>query len=263
MADARADVLGCRLDRLDMAGTVARCRALIEARTPAQHVSVNAAKLVSLRSDARLREIMGRAELATADGMSVVWASRLLGDTLPTRVAGIDLMSRLLELAEQEGYRVYILGARAEVLERAVANIRRRHPTLVVAGYRDGYFADADAAHVATEIRSSQPDILFVAMSSPRKEYFVDEHREALGTPLLVGVGGSVDVWAGVARRAPAWMQAAGLEWLYRLIQEPRRLWRRYLVSNVAFLRLLGPEIVRRRLHDRRRPAEPAREEAA
>jgi N-acetylglucosaminyldiphosphoundecaprenol N-acetyl-beta-D-mannosaminyltransferase len=170
----------------------------------------------------------------------------LLGAVLPERVAGIDLMSELLDLAERERYRVYVLGARADVLERAIANIRDRHPHLKLAGRRDGYFADEEAEAVAAEVRAAAPDIVFLAMSSPRKEYWIAEHGGSTGAALVVGVGGAIDVWAGVARRAPLWMQRAGLEWFYRLAQEPRRMWRRYLVTNLLFGYALCAALVKR-----------------
>ncbi len=248
---ARARVLGCAIDRLDMDETVRRCEELIVSGGSAQHVVVNAAKLVALRRDLRLREIVGRCALVSADGQSVVWASRLLGDPLPERVAGIDLMERLLALAEERGYRVFILGARPDVLERAVERLRERHPRLIVAGTRDGYFRDGESAEVCAEIRAARPHILLVAISSPRKEYWLGRHTAELGVPFAMGVGGAIDVVAGVTRRAPSWLQRAGLEWLFRLLQEPRRLARRYLVTNTRFALLLAAELLRRPLTNR------------
>lgn len=241
----RAVVLGCEIDRLDIAQTVERCREIIESGRTGQHVAINVAKLVALQDDPRLREIVRGCDIVSADGQPIVWASRLLGDPLPERVAGIDLMERLLELAEEHGYRVYFLGARREVLTRAVERIQAQHPRLKIAGYRDGYFADAESAAVAAEIREAQLHMLFVAMSSPRKEYWLAEHGRELHVPFLMGVGGSLDVIAGAARRAPTWAQRAGLEWLFRVSQEPRRLWRRYLVTNIHFITMIAWEIVR------------------
>jgi N-acetylglucosaminyldiphosphoundecaprenol N-acetyl-beta-D-mannosaminyltransferase len=241
-------VLGVDVDRLDMRETVARCRELVESGGPAQHVCVNAAKVVALQRDERLREIVAGCELVSADGQAVVWAARLLRQPLPERVAGIDLMRELLALAEREGWRVYFLGARPEVLERAVERIRERHPGLVVTGRRDGYFAGGEEADLCDEIRAARPHLLFVAMSSPRKEYWLGEHARSLGVPLSMGVGGALDVEAGIVRRAPGWMQRAGLEWLFRLLQDPRRLLRRYVVGNARFLALVLQEPVRARV---------------
>ncbi len=226
--------------------TLTRIDGLIEGRGFAQHVAINAAKLVAMRSDEELSEIIRRCEVISADGQSVVWASRLLGDPLPSRVAGIDLMHELLARAEQRGYGVFILGAKPDVLESACEQILERHPRLRLVGRRDGYFSQADDAAVADEIKAARPDILFVAISSPRKEYWLGRHGREIDVPFVMGVGGSVDVIAGITRRAPRVFQRLGIEWLYRLAQEPRRLWRRYLVTNARFLSLLIRELAGR-----------------
>lgn len=248
VAPAPAHILGCRVDRLDMAQTLARCEELIDAGDYAQHVVVNAAKLVMLRDDPRLSEIVEQCALVNADGQSIVWASRMLGDPLPSRVAGIDLMSELLRRAARRGWGVYILGARPEVLATAVESLQARYPGLRVVGSHHGYFDDSQAADVCAQIRSALPDLLLVAMSSPRKEYFLAEHGPELGVPFAMGVGGAIDVVAGVVRRAPPILQRLGLEWLYRLAQEPGRLAARYAATNWKFAVLLLAEIGRRRL---------------
>jgi N-acetylglucosaminyldiphosphoundecaprenol N-acetyl-beta-D-mannosaminyltransferase len=234
-----AHVAGCRIDRLDMKATLTRCEELIASGGPAQHVAINAAKLVAMQRDEELREIVAGCELVSADGQAVVWASRLLGDPLPTRVAGIDLMNELLALSERRGYRVFVLGAKKDVLAQAVANAYEMYSGLQLAGARDGYFDDDEAAAVAEEIRTAAPDILFVAMPSPKKEYWLARYGRLIAVPFVMGVGGSVDVLAGQTRRAPRWLQRAGLEWLYRLLQEPRRMFGRYLVGNVRFCMLV------------------------
>jgi N-acetylglucosaminyldiphosphoundecaprenol N-acetyl-beta-D-mannosaminyltransferase len=227
-----------------MEATLRRCEELIEAGEPVQHVVVNVAKVVALRDDPRLREVVESCALVNVDGQPLVWASRLLGDPLPERVAGIDLMFRLLERAEERGYRIFVLGARQEVLETAIARIRARHPRLEIAGYHHGYFTEEETERVQELIRAAAPHILFVAMSSPRKEYWLAEHAAALGVPFSMGVGGSIDVVAGTTRRAPAWMQRAGLEWFFRFAQEPLRLGPRYLKTNTRFALLLARELL-------------------
>lgn len=251
----RAEILGCAIDRLDMASTLAAIERAIAARRYTQHMAINAAKLVAMHDDPKLRQIVDACGLVNADGQSVVWASRLLDDPLPERVAGIDLMGALVELAERRGYRVYFLGARTDVLAHAVKRLQARHPALQVAGARDGYYADDEASDVAGAIRASRPDILFVAMSSPRKEYFLAEHGPELGVPFVMGVGGSIDVIAGITRRAPAVWQRLGLEWLFRLLQEPRRMFRRYAVTNARFVGLVGRALLTGR-HGRRPTAQ-------
>jgi N-acetylglucosaminyldiphosphoundecaprenol N-acetyl-beta-D-mannosaminyltransferase len=243
----RATVLGCDIDRVDMPEMVERIDHVISTGGFAQHAAINAAKIVAMREDDELERIVHDCELVSADGQSVVWASRVLGDPLPTRVAGIDLMQELLALAERRGYRVFILGAKDDVLARAVERIRERHPRLQFAGARDGYFTEEEATAVADEVASYNPDMVFVAMPSPRKEYWLGRHGRRLGAPFVMGVGGSVDVLAGHVRRAPVAIQRLGLEWLFRLGQEPRRLFRRYLMTNTRFLMYVAGELVRRR----------------
>lgn len=245
---SRAEILNCQIDRLDMAQTLARCEELIAKRDFAQHVAINAAKLVAMQDDPELRAIIERCEIVSADGQAVVWASRMLGDPLPERVAGIDLMQELLALAERQGFRVFILGAKSDVLSTAVERIHERHPNLQLAGARDGYFTDDEFAAVAEEVRAARADILFVAISSPKKEYWLGRYGRHIDVPFVMGVGGSIDVLSGLTQRAPRLMQRVGLEWLYRLAQEPRRLWRRYAVTNFRFALLVGQAVMRRRL---------------
>jgi N-acetylglucosaminyldiphosphoundecaprenol N-acetyl-beta-D-mannosaminyltransferase len=244
VSSARARFFGCQVDRLDLEETVRRCEELVVTGGGAQQTSLNVAKVVAMRDDARLRDIVLGSEVVSADGQPIVWASRLLGDPLPERVAGIDLMRALLPVAARKGYGVFILGARTDVLAQAVERLRAEHPGLRIVGYRNGYFTAAEASDVCDEIRAAQPDILFVAMGSPQKEYWIADHRDELGVPLSMGVGGAVDVIAGVTKRAPRWMQRAGLEWFYRLAQEPRRLWRRYFLTNLQFCLLLARELL-------------------
>ncbi len=212
-------------------------------------MSINAAKLVALRGDPELRDAVGRCQLITADGQAVVWAARALGQVVPERVTGIDLMHELLALAGLEGYRVYILGARSEVLGRAIARLRLLYPGLVLAGWRDGYFADDEGGRIAEEIRATAAQMVFVAISSPRKERFLAEHGRDTGASLVMGVGGAIDVIAGEVRRAPVALQRLGLEWMFRLAQEPRRLFVRYASTNTRFVLLVGKELARQHRH--------------
>lgn len=245
-ARPRASLFGCELDRLDMEQAVARCLEAVAEGRYLQHIAINVAKIVSLQDDPQMRAMVKECGLITADGQGVVWATRILGDPVPGRVAGIDLMDRLLEEAARRGLKVFILGARQEVLSKAVTRLRDRHPGLIVAGHRNGYFSDREVPEVCEEIRRSRADLLFVAISSPRKELFLGEHGPSLGTPFVMGVGGAIDVVAGVALRAPATLQWMGLEWLFRLVQEPRRLWRRYLFTNLRFSALVARRLLSR-----------------
>jgi N-acetylglucosaminyldiphosphoundecaprenol N-acetyl-beta-D-mannosaminyltransferase len=209
---------------------------------------VNVAKLVNSRKNGQLKKSIEEADVVLADGLGVVWLSRLMGDSLPERVAGIDIMYRLLECASQMKYGVYFLGAKPEVVKKVVEIVKVDYPGVRIAGYRDGYFDESEEKEVAENVRDSFADILFVAMNSPKKENFLRRWREQMNVPVCHGVGGSFDVVAGVTKRAPVWMQNCGLEWLCRLLQEPGRMWRRYLVTNTIFVFLSVSEIVKVRL---------------
>jgi N-acetylglucosaminyldiphosphoundecaprenol N-acetyl-beta-D-mannosaminyltransferase len=208
---------------------------------------VNAAKVVNMWRDERLREAVLAANLILADGMAVVWASRLLGRRLPERVTGIDLMHEMLQRGSERGYRVFCLGATDNVLDTTVARIHDMYPGVVVAGSRNGYFDASEEPEIAEAIRVTQPDILLAAMSSPKKEIFLARWFPRLDVPVCHGVGGAFDVLAGKVKRAPEVWQRLGLEWLYRVVQEPRRLWRRYLVTNTLFGIMVLKERFRRK----------------
>ena len=208
---------------------------------------VNAAKLVTANRDKALNHALLNADLVTADGMSVVWASRLLGLGLKQRVTGIDLFARLIDRSADRGFSVYFLGAREESVASTVRLLASRYSKLRVAGYRNGYFDAADSVQICERIRESGADMLFVAMGSPRQEHWIASNLAFTGARFALGVGGSFDHLSGLARRAPRWMQKAGLEWLHRLAQEPRRLWRRYLIGNSEFVWLVIRQLLRRK----------------
>lgn len=239
------DVLGVPVRAMTMAAVLELIDDTIVARQRLRIGVVNAAKLVNMRRDAVLRQDVLSSDVILADGMAVVWASRLLGRPLPERVAGIDLMLALLRHGASRGYRVFFLGATEDVLRRVTERVAADFPGVVIAGRRNGYFSLAEEAEVAAEIAAARPDVLLVAMSSPRKEHFMARWGTALPVSVWHGVGGSFDVVAGHVRRAPERWQRLGLEWLYRVGQEPRRLWRRYLVTNTLFGLLLLAEILR------------------
>jgi N-acetylglucosaminyldiphosphoundecaprenol N-acetyl-beta-D-mannosaminyltransferase len=242
-AAARVDLFGVPVDVLTMDETVERIRGWVASGGPRQHVVLNAAKVVELERSPALAEVVRGCDMVSPDGVSVVWASRLLGRPLPERVNGTDLMERLVATAARDGRSVYFLGARPEVVARTVEVFRRRHPDLRVAGYHHGYWADD--RQLVERVRRARPDYLFLGIPSPRKEFWLSANLEALGVPFAMGVGGSFDVIAGVHRRAPRWACEHGLEWVWRLAQEPRRMWRRYLVGNSLFVGLVLRERLR------------------
>jgi N-acetylglucosaminyldiphosphoundecaprenol N-acetyl-beta-D-mannosaminyltransferase len=219
-------------------------RAIVD-RRPLQIGVVNAAKVVNMGSDAGLRGAVLSSDVIFADGASVVWASRLLGAPLPERVAGIDLMTGMLARGNTRHYRVFCLGATEEVLAATVARIRAEYPGVEVVGHHHGYFKRDKEERVARMIAIARPDILFVAMTSPKKEEFMARWSDEMKVPICHGVGGSFDVMAGKVKRAPELWQRLGLEWLYRVKQEPGRLWKRYLVTNVQFIMMVAREVFR------------------
>lgn len=245
---ARADrriLFGLPMDALTMDQVLARCSDALSGRRRMLIGVVNAAKIVRIAKDAQLRDSLLECDVILADGQSVVWASRLLRKRLPERVAGIDIFDRLLQVAADGGRSVYLLGATAEVLATLQEKLRERLPGLVIAGARDGYFAVEDSAEVAAGIRETKPDMLFLGITSPKKEIFLGQYGDGLGVPILHGVGGSFDIMAGLTKRAPQRWQRLGLEWLYRVLQEPGRLWKRYLTTNAAFVWMTLREAVR------------------
>jgi N-acetylglucosaminyldiphosphoundecaprenol N-acetyl-beta-D-mannosaminyltransferase len=233
----RGSLFGVEVDLLDMEQSLTLCERLIASHGPVQHVVLNAGKVVMMEDVVGLRELIRGCSVVNADGQSVVWVGRFLGVPIPERVAGIDLMEALLGKSAENGWPVYFLGAKQEVLKAFVSAVRERWPDIVIAGFRDGYFDDD--AEVAAQVAASGARLVFVGISSPRKEFFLAEQQDVLGPIFSMGVGGSFDVWAGVTRRAPLWMQRSGLEWFYRFLQEPGRMWKRYLVGNSRFLWLV------------------------
>lgn len=238
----RIQLLNCPVDAMSMNLTIASIFNAIKTDTQIHHVVVNAAKLVNMQKDEQLRESVVNCDIINADGQSVVWASKFLGNPLTERVAGIDLMTSLVELAHQKKYKIFLLGAEEEVV-RAVADIyREKYGAEIIAGYRNGYYKKEDEAEIAGQIAASGAQMLFVAITSPKKEIFLNEYKDVIRVPFIMGVGGSFDVISGKTKRAPVWMQKSGLEWLYRVSREPGRLWKRYLMTNCAFVYLIMKE---------------------
>jgi exopolysaccharide biosynthesis WecB/TagA/CpsF family protein len=216
--------------------------------------------LVQARRDADLRRVLREAHLVLCDGMPLVLASRLLGNRLPERVTGADLVPRLLGHASEKGQRVFFLGGTPEVNELAVARLRERFPKLNIAGhYAPPICAleEMDQDEIARRITAARPDLLFVAFGCPKAEKWMARHHQSLGVPVMMGVGGTIDMLAGRVRRAPRWMQQASLEWFYRLVQEPRRLFRRYATDFGFFFPAVLAQWAHLRLGLRGRPSPP------
>ena len=206
---------------------------------PAYIVTPNAQHVVLLEADPYLRRIYAGAKLVVADGASLLIAAKLLGKKLEERIAGVDLFQAVCDRAAQVGLRVFLLGGRPGSVAQAATALKARFPGLIVAGTHcpePGFEKDEDQLQeIAEAIRISHPHIVFVALGAPKQEFWMYEHGKKLGVPICMGIGGAFEMVSGLTRRAPEWLQRAKLEWLFRLLHEPRRLWKRYLIGNVQF----------------------------
>lgn len=236
MPDKRYPILNTYVNAISMDETIAEVEKIIKAGKPTQHVVINALKVNLMNENSELQKIVNACPLINADGASIVWAAKKLGVPLKERVAGIDLFENLVKLAAEKGYKIYLFGAKEEVVQKVKKIFEEKYPTLQIAGVRNGYFTAADEPEIVKDMHDSCADMMFVAFSSPKKEFWVNKYLNDLNIPFVMGVGGSFDVVAGVTDRAPKWMQDHGLEWFYRFIQEPRRLWNRYVVGNWKFV---------------------------
>ena len=239
----RVEVMGAPVDPWTMEQTVEATDALIERGMFAHLIGVNADKLLQMRDDPEMDSCVKRCEIVNADGASMVMAAGKLGVPLPGRVAGVDLMQELCSMAAERGRTVYLLGAKAEVVAKTAEVLRQTYPGLRIVGYRDGYFGNDQFDTVVSQVEEKHPDIVFVGITSPKKEQLIERFRELGATGAFVGVGGSFDVVSGNIPRAPMWMQRANLEWLFRMMQEPGRLVKRYAVGNTRFYLLLRKEM--------------------
>jgi N-acetylglucosaminyldiphosphoundecaprenol N-acetyl-beta-D-mannosaminyltransferase len=232
-------IAGIRIHNLTEHETIEKISELLADGGAHYMAVVNAAKIVAATQDKELLRILQHADIVTADGMSVVWASRFLGKPLKERVTGIDTFARLVEYAAEHNVSVYFFGAQEESVRKIVEEFLSRYPKLRIAGYRNGYFTAAENEVIVSEIKRSGAGLLFVAMGSPAQERWIAANLKVTGVKFALGVGGSFDHLSGRVRRAPLWMQRMGLEWLHRLALEPRRLWRRYLLGNSRFIYLI------------------------
>lgn len=224
IATHRVNILDVPVDPLTMKNALAQIDEFVRSGRPHHVFTADATGIMQARHDPKLREIVQQADLITADGAGVMFASRMHGEALPERVSGVDLVERICALAAKKGYTVFFFGASEGVAHAAAAVLAVRHPGLKIAGTRHGFFSPADEPNIVREIADAKPDVLFVALGIPKQESFIHDHFEQLGVPVMIGIGGSFDVISGKLQRAPRWMQRTGIEWLYRLAQEPKRL---------------------------------------
>ena len=239
----RIELLNTYVDNYSMSETLDLILENIEKGDQIHHVVVNAGKIVAMQDDQQLRKSVNESDLINADGQAVVWASRILGKPIVERVAGIDLMENLVKMAYEKGLKIFFFGAKEEIVRRVTQIYSELYSPDILAGYRNGYFDRSEEELIAESIAASGAHILFVAISSPTKENFLYNYKDRLcSVNFIMGVGGSFDVVSGKVKRAPIWMQKLGLEWFYRFLQEPRRMWKRYLVGNSGFVWLVLKE---------------------
>lgn len=239
--------LGVTLSQLSFEELCAVVSRRIRDREPGFIVTPNIDHICRNHRDATFREACTKAFLKVADGMPLIWTARLLGKPLPQKLSGSDLVPRLSEYAASQGYSVFYFGAAEGVAAEAARRLKAQYPGLKVAGIHSPpmeFERDSDANREAVRcVRDAAPDICFVALGSPRQEVWIADHCQAMGVPVVLGIGASLDFASGRIRRAPVWMQRSGLEWCWRLCREPRRLWRRYLIEDLLFFVLLAREV--------------------
>lgn len=241
----RINLLNTIVDVLSVDETIKLVEEYVVRKEPLHLMGVNADKINELNNNELLRKIVNSCGIINADGASVVLASRLLKKPLPERVAGIDLMIDLIKLSEDKGYSVYFLGAKQKVVEETAAVIKKKFPNLVIDGFRNGYFSEAEWDSISDELLELKPDFVFVGITSPTKEYLIEYLQNKGNKSVFMGVGGSFDVISGNIKRAPIWMQNLNLEWLFRVGQEPKRLFKRYFVGNCIFINRVIREMLK------------------
>ena len=234
----RYPIMNTFVNAVSMDESIDYVERIIKERIPTQHVVINALKINLMETDPKLAEIVNACPLINADGASVVWAAKRLGIPLKERVTGCDMFQNLVRVAAEKGYKIFLFGAKEEVVTKVKSIYEKQYPGIQIVGYRNGYFTEKDEPEIVKQMHDSGADMMFVAFSSPKKEYWVNKYLNEIGIPFVMGVGGSFDIVAGVTERAPKWFQEHGLEWFYRFIQEPKRMWKRYIIGNTKFVAL-------------------------
>lgn len=243
----RVDLLGCPIDLYTTTDLLHELNAGIASRAGPYVIHfVNGNKIAKAHEDAAMRDILWRGDYVLADGQPLLPMARMLGIRIPERIDGIGLMHRLLALADEKRYRIFLLGARQRVLDTCVSMIRMRYPNAHIVGSRHGYFQQTDLPGIVEQINVASPDILFIGIGSPIKEQLADQWKKQIHATIIQGVGGSFDVLAGLVPRAPLWMQRLGLEWLYRVVREPRRMFWRYVTTNAQCLWIFACALARK-----------------
>ena len=238
LSGAGVTILGLRVDCLSPNEALETIDGYVRERTPRQVVTADSSMVVLARHDPELRRIVEGADLVTPDGWGILWASRMFRTPIPYKVSGVDLAERLCARSPLKGYRIFFLGAGPNVAQEAAEKMRQRYPGTSIVGVRDGFFTAAQEPEIAAEIRAAAPDVVLVALGIPKQEKWIDRHKNTLDVPVLIGVGGTFDVFSGRVKRAPLWMQNSGLEWLYRLSKNPRKFGKVMTLPQFALLAL-------------------------
>ncbi|BEU87612.1 WecB/TagA/CpsF family glycosyltransferase [Selenomonas sp. TAMA-11512] len=218
-----AKIFGLSIAAVTMQEAVAAAKRMIENGRPSLIVTANAEMLMRATHDEELYRVLEGADIVVPDGAGTVWAAHTLGYEMPERVAGFDLVQELMRLAPAQGWRIYLFGSAPGVAEAAKAEAERLYPGIAICGVRNGFFTEEDEPEIVAEIKEAKPHIFLAALGVPKQEKWLDAHMEEIGAPLSIGVGGTLDVMAGVMKRAPLWMQKAKLEWLFRGLMQPKR----------------------------------------
>ena len=244
--ERRFSFLGLDFHSLTRRSAIQRLEDFIAAGNPRMVATITAELAVRAGQDPRLKDIYNQADLLTIDSFVIYYAARLMRKPVLEPVNAARLMLDFLPIAQAKGYRIYLLGAVENVVKKTAQVIENRYPGIKIVGFHNGYFDFDNDRDIVYDIKSKNPDILFVAMTSPLKENFISKNLKSMGVPVSIGVGGCFDTIAGKSRLAPLWVSRAGLEWFYRFLQEPRRMWKRYTITNIKFLFLLLKEVVRK-----------------
>lgn len=241
----KAKILGFEVDKITCSELLDKIEEFICSRKPHKFAAVNPFYLLEARKYPEFAKYINECDIVTADGVGILFAGWLLGRPFPERVAGIDIFSKLIEKASRANWRLYFLGAQPGIAEKAYQNLKKKYHNLNVVGIHHGYFREDEEKEIVKDIKSKSPDILIVCLGVYRQEMFIQKYQMEMAVPVSCGLGGILDIYAGRFKRAPKQMEKVGLDWLFRLIQEPRRLWKRYLVGNTIFILLILREVIK------------------
>jgi N-acetylglucosaminyldiphosphoundecaprenol N-acetyl-beta-D-mannosaminyltransferase len=241
MESNKINVLNMSFNHITKKELLAKLEERVSSNKKTFLVTANPEIVMYAEKDPEYKQIVNGADYVIADGIGVIIGSKIIGQPLPERIPGFELMQDLLKKGNEKQWSVYFLGAKNEVVKKAVAKVQKQYPNLVIAGYHDGYF-NSNSTHIQDEIRKTKPDLIFVALGFPRQEKFISENLAGFEKGLFIGVGGSFDVLAGAVKRAPEIWQKLNLEWFYRLVKQPSR-WRRMLALPLFIVRMLSERL--------------------